>query len=310
MKKSFNLNYLVFSLLVLFRLISLFWPLIADQLVHYRVVQFSQLPGWKNADLVPSFKTFQASCRVMLKRDPESLSEHRLFSLKAKAWFPACKKALEMHHPSTPELKSYFETYFSPVQFKRFFPLKGLFTGYYLPELTGSLKKSSEFSVPIYGIKNHSDDLVVMAWVHSEFDRRVLQIEGSGSIRVEPNRVIYVGFAGLLNHFVYFKEREPNLAKGAQGINLTPGHSMAVDKSWVPLGTPLWLSTRIPSSSDPHVQPIKRMMVAQDTGYAILGPVRGDFFFGEGKEATHLAKQMYYRGKYWLLLPKLIRYHP
>ena len=62
---------------------------------------------------------------------------------------------------------------------------------------------------------------------------------------------------------------------GAQGVELTPGRSLAVDRSYIPFGTPVWLSTQWPA--DPS-RPLERLMVAQDTGAAIKGPVRGDFF--------------------------------
>lgn len=304
MKKSFNLNYLAFSLLVLIRISSLFWQPLADALVHYRVINFSQLPEWSTTDLRPSFKAFQTSCHVMIHRNPESVSMSRLFPIKAKAWFPACEQALKLDAPSISEARSFFEKYFAPIQLRRFFALKGLFTGYYLPEIEGSLEKTTEYNVPIYGDKKKSHDLKVYAWVKSKFDRMIIQIEGSGSIRLKDNKILYLGYAGDLNNFVYFTSRGKNFAKGAQAVPLVPGYSMAVDLQWIPLGAPLWLSTKIPSITEPHVQPLKRLMIAQDTGGAIVGPVRGDFFFGEGVAETHLAKQMYYKGQYWVLLPK------
>jgi membrane-bound lytic murein transglycosylase A len=304
MKKLFNLNYLAFSLLVILRVSSFFWQPLGDLLVHYRVLRFSQLPEWSTTDLRPSFKAFQASCHVMMRKSPDSVSMSQLFPLKTKAWFPACQQAVKLAEPTTTECRSFFEHYFLPIELRRFFALKGLFTGYYLPEIQGSLHKTPIFSVPIYGEKKNSHDLVVYAWVKSKYDRMIIQIEGSGSIRFSDNKTLYLGYAGDLNHFVYFRQRNKNFAKGAQAVPLMPGYSMAIDLRWIPLGAPLWLSTRVPSIMTPHAQPSQRLMIAQDTGGAIVGPVRGDFFFGEGETETHLAKQMYYPGQYWILLPK------
>jgi membrane-bound lytic murein transglycosylase A len=103
--------------------------------------------------------------------------------------------------------------------------------------------------------------------------------------------------------FVFFQTLKNDSAYGAQGVPLTPGYSLAVDKTWVPYGTPTWLSTTI---SDEHqkTKPFNRLMVAQDTGGAIRGTVRGDVFWGAGKKASFLANHMRNEGRYWLLLPR------
>jgi membrane-bound lytic murein transglycosylase A len=87
---------------------------------------------------------------------------------------------------------------------------------------------------------------------------------------------------------------------GAQGVPLTPGRSMAVDRRYIPLGVPLWLDTTWPSAPD---RPLRRLMVAQDAGGAIQGVVRGDFFWGFGSEALAEAGKMKSRGRYYLLIP-------
>jgi membrane-bound lytic murein transglycosylase A len=86
---------------------------------------------------------------------------------------------------------------------------------------------------------------------------------------------------------------------GAQGVPLTAGRSLAVDTHFIPLGTPLWLDT-----TDPSGKPLRRLMVAQDTGKAITGPVRGDFFWGPGEAAFNNAGRMNSRGGYYILLPR------
>ncbi len=104
--------------------------------------------------------------------------------------------------------------------------------------------------------------------------------------------------------YVFFKEEvitDPSKGpKGAQGVPLTPQRSIAVDPQFVPLGIPVFLSTTQPNSSTP----LQQLMVAQDTGGAIKGAVRADFFWGFGSDAGDKAGKMKQRGMMWLLLPK------
>lgn len=105
--------------------------------------------------------------------------------------------------------------------------------------------------------------------------------------------------------FVFFEKLKEPIALGAQGMGLTPGYSLAVDKKWIPLGAPLWLTTSVPNkNNDANKQQFQRLMVAQDTGGAITGLMRGDIYWGSGKKATYLGEHMKNEGHYWLLLPK------
>ncbi len=103
---------------------------------------------------------------------------------------------------------------------------------------------------------------------------------------------------------VFFREApldDPSIGpKGAQGLPLTAGRSIAIDPKFLPLGAPMFLSTRHPGSG----QPLQRLVVAQDTGGAIRGPVRADLFFGFGSEAGAQAGMMKYDGEMWVLWPK------
>jgi membrane-bound lytic murein transglycosylase A len=89
-------------------------------------------------------------------------------------------------------------------------------------------------------------------------------------------------------------------------VALTPGRSLAVDPAFIPLGAPVYLDTTWPGSSTASPRPLRRLMVAQDTGSAIKGPVRGDFFWGTGETALAEAGRMKQRGSYYLLLPKAV----
>lgn len=105
--------------------------------------------------------------------------------------------------------------------------------------------------------------------------------------------------------FVFFRELPASASQdlgpiGALGVPLTPGRSIAIDPRAIPLGAPIFLETTRPLSN----QPIRRLVMAQDTGKAIVGPVRVDYFWGTGDEAGELAGRMKQNGRVWLMLPK------
>ncbi len=106
---------------------------------------------------------------------------------------------------------------------------------------------------------------------------------------------------------VFFKRYRASDALGTQGVALTPGYSLAVDTQWVPLGCPVWLQTTRPDAKTENQLPFSRLLVAQDTGGAIRGSVRGDVFWGSGVTASLIAGKMKNSGRYWLLLPKPVR---
>ena len=103
---------------------------------------------------------------------------------------------------------------------------------------------------------------------------------------------------------VFFREEavvDPEQGpKGAYGIALAPQRSVAVDAGFVPLGTPVFLATTYPASD----RPLQRLVFAQDTGTAIRGAARADFYWGYGEEAGQQAGRMKQRGQMWLLWPK------
>ena len=104
--------------------------------------------------------------------------------------------------------------------------------------------------------------------------------------------------------FIFFRRLDDGAPMGAQGVPLTPGRSLAVDRKYLPLGIPIWLETRAPGAADGAPAPFQRLMVAQDTGSAITGPVRGDIYWGTGPQAGSIAGRMKYPGRYFVLLPK------
>ncbi|WP_133139978.1 murein transglycosylase A [Legionella genomosp. 1] len=351
---------------------------------------FSQLPGWKETKIKKSFIAFQKSCKTFLKQDPLADAGSSQIPLKVKDWLPACKAAEHKSLISEKQARSFFKKWFKPYEFYQEKSVEGLFTGYYLPLLHGSLAKTDEFNVPIYGLPDNivtvnpadfgykginrrlvgrvvkgkllpfhvrkeinegvlKENAPVLLWVDSHIDRLYLEIQGSGIVKLPNGETVFLGYAGengasytpvgrvliekgvltkenasmqsirayLESHpdeilpitnqnksFVFFKKLKDSAAMGAQGVQLTPGYSLAVDRKWIPLGTPLWLDTSRPTPNDSTPQSFQRLMIAQDTGGAIRGQVRGDVFWGEGEEATYTAGLMKNPGHYWLFLPR------
>jgi membrane-bound lytic murein transglycosylase A len=103
--------------------------------------------------------------------------------------------------------------------------------------------------------------------------------------------------------FVFFRESKRPGAVGTQMVVLTDRRSMAIDRAFVALGTPIWLDTHVPVPGKAGAAAWRRLLIAQDTGGAILGAVRGDIYFGDDEAAADVAGRMGTRGRYWLLLP-------
>lgn len=248
----------------------------------------------------------------------------------------------------------------------------GLLTGYYEPVLAASRIRTATHTVPLYapppGLSArtpwHSRQAIdtdpgaqaalrgrEIAWLQDPIDALILQIQGSGRLRVtEPDgreRTVRLAFAAHNGHgyqsvgrwlldqgavqdvswpaikawaaqqphrvndmlwsnprTVFFREEPLSTLdagfgpKGAQGVALTPQRSVAVDPQSIPYGTPLWLSTPGPTVA------LNRLVLAQDTGGAIVGAVRADYFVGWGDEAGTLAGGIKQPLRLWALWPR------
>ena len=93
-------------------------------------------------------------------------------------------------------------------------------------------------------------------------------------------------------------------AVGAQGVPLTPGRSIAVDKALHVYGTPFFIEGELPIESEQSKTPFRRLMIAQDTGSAIVGPARADLYFGAGAEAGKVAGRLRHNARFVMLVPK------
>ncbi len=299
-------------------------------------------------------------------------------------WRAACSAAERV---APQQARAFFEAHFVPFAMSNGDAREGLFTGYYEPELRGSLQRSPRYSVPLYG---RPDDLVTvdlgafrdelrgqrlagrvengalrpydtrariadgalgargkpLVWVDDATEAFFLEVQGSGRIVLDDGRVLRVGFAAQNGHpyvpigrtlvergalaredvtmqsikawlaanpgeaaairnsnpsYVFFRFLEGDGPLGSEGVALTPGRSLAVDRAFLPMGVPVFLDAGDPL--DPAAR-LQRLLMAQDTGGAIRGPVRGDVFWGPGKAAEERAGKMRSTGRAWLLLPR------
>ena len=250
----------------------------------------------------------------------------------------------------------------------------GLITGYYEPLVEATRAPRGAFRVALYAppadlatrkpwfTRQQIDTLPAaqaalrgreIAYVADPLDALVLQIQGSGRLRVAEadgaSKLVRVAYAAhneqpyksigrwlieqgelradqaswpgikawartnpkRLNEllwsnprFVFFREEplpDPGVGpKGAQAVPLTPGRSIAVDALGIPYGTPVWLDTTEPLSATP----LRRAVMAQDTGSAITGAVRADYFWGWGGEAEAQAGRMKQPLRMWVLVPR------
>lgn len=102
--------------------------------------------------------------------------------------------------------------------------------------------------------------------------------------------------------YTFFKISQQDYVIGSQGVPLTQERSLAVDNEFIPYGLPIWLNTSLTARNGTKA-PYSRLLVSQDTGSAIKGVIRGDIFFGYGKEAEEKAFYMASKGNYYVLLP-------
>jgi membrane-bound lytic murein transglycosylase A len=203
----------------------------------------------------------------------------------------------------------------------------------------GNLKPYETRAQIVAGQWPHNDKVLV--WVDDAVDAFFVQIQGSGVVDLAEGGTLRIGYAGQNGHiytaigkelikrgaltkenvsmqsirawlaanpaqadeimnvnesYVFFTKLEGEGPLGGENVALTPEVSLAVDRSLLAYGMPMWVDIETPK--------IQRLMVAQDTGGAIRGPVRGDVFWGFGDRAEAMAGPMKSPGRYWALLPR------
>ncbi|EPX82661.1 murein transglycosylase A [Salipiger mucosus] len=307
----------------------------------FEILPFEALDGWSEDDHGAALSVFLETCRDLDEPD----------------WRSLCAVAQD-----TDDARDFFELFFRPVLIGD--PEDALFTGYFEPELNGSLYPSPRYRYPVHRMPPEAQDTrpwlsrreilttnvlegrdLEIAWVDDPVELFFLQIQGSGRIRLPDGTSIRVGYGGANGHpyrsvgqelvrrgtfdlhevsagtirswvrgnpddgtellyhnpsYVFFREVSQVPAHkgplGAMNRSVTPLRSVAVDPEYVPLGAPVWLEKD-------GAEPMRRLMVAQDTGSAIKGAQRADIFFGTGDEAGRLAGQLKDPGRMVVLLP-------
>lgn len=192
--------------------------------------------------------------------------------------------------------------------------------------------------------RENKENLEVIAYVDNKVDLFLLQIQGSGKVKLDSGPIINVGYSnqngrryksigkymlkkGYINRsqasiqgmkeyfkqnpqmveeilninesYVFFVENEKG-ATGSLGSELTAKRNLAVDRRYIPLGMPVFIDTKNPVTKEP----IRQLMVAADTGGAIKGKIRADFFWGYGDNAFEYAGRMKEKGKLYIFVPK------
>ena len=123
-------------------------------------------------------------------------------------------------------------------------------------------------------------------------------------LRANPSRAKSVMESN--QSFVFFRIVTEDGPIGAQSVALSPGRSLAVDLKFIPLGVPIYINTALTGTQTTSASLYRRLFIAQDTGGAIKGPVRGDIFFGAGPDAEWYAGHMKGSGEKYILLPHAI----
>jgi membrane-bound lytic murein transglycosylase A len=301
-------------------------PKLPDKLV-VTPARYSDLPGWEAGAPAGVLPALRRSCLRIARLPPQQVLGPEGAARPAGSWQAVCREAEALADNDDGATRAFFERRFVPFAASNNGDADGLFTGYYEPELRGARTRGGSFTVPLYGrpmdminvdlglfreewrgrsvtgrvdgttLKPYHDRAAIeggaiagkapeLVWVDDKVDAFFLQVQGSGRVTLDDGSVLRVGYAAQNGH--------PYVA-------LTAGRSLAVDRSFVPYGTPLWLDAEDPL--DPALR-VRRLMVAQDTGGAIKGPVRGDVFWGYGAEAAERAGKMKSPGRYWLLVPR------
>ena len=357
-----------------------------DAPVRLSAVKFSDLPGWTQDSVAKALPALARSCALLAKRDASTAVTPAPIGGRVGDWLPSCN-ALPTGSPTEGSARAYLEAWFQPYLVRVGTTEKGLFTGYYEPEIAGSIRREGGFEVPLYrrpadlvqvelgkwrkGLRGKriagrvkggrlvpydsraeiaAGSLVgraePLAWLADPIDAFFLHIQGSGRVRLADGRVLRVGYDGQNGHayfaigrhliekghvrredmsmaairtwladhpeqmravmnrnpsFIFFRENQGEGPLGAQGVPLTPGRSLAVDRTQLPLGAPIWL---VADHGDETGRKLARLMVAQDTGGAIQGAIRGDVFWGHGPQAADLAGGMAAEGSLYLILPR------
>ncbi len=324
-------------------------------------VDYAALQGWQDEQYDMALQAFRSSCEKEKPLAwPKGWPQHS--TTNQTSIVDLCAEAQQVPLRERGLARQFFEAYFTPYRLLGDGDEQGLFTGYYVPLLKGSLTKTARYRYPAYAVpkdlvkgKAYHDRAAIEAgalrgkglelvWVDDPVMLFFLHIQGSGFVELPNGARVQLRYAGKNGHaytaigkpliemgaiprekmsmqairdwlhqhperadevmnlnasYVFFTLEREGAVRGAHGTPLTPERSLAVDDDYLPYGLPLFLETTLPDGST-----WRRLVMAQDTGGAIKGPVRGDVFFGYGDAAGELAGRMQGRGRYTALIPK------
>ena len=322
---------------------------------------WQDLPGWNEDTLHAAWPALLQSCQR-----------------STPSWTALCASAQQKPPANDAEMRAWLMRHLQPYRVESLDGgAGGLITGYFEPQVDAQRRSSGPYRVALYAppvdlatrrpywTREQLQTLPQaqaalrgreIAYVADPLDALLLQIQGSGRLRVtEPDgriRTVRLAYAGhndqpyrsvgrwLIDQgelqpvqatwpgirdwaqrnpgridellwanprYVFFREEplaDPALGpRGAQGVPLTPTRSIAVDPKSVPYGTPVWLDTTEPLSN----APLRRLVLAQDTGSAIVGAVRADYFWGWDGNAAEQAGRMRQPLHMWVLWPRARR---
>ncbi len=355
--------------------------------LNLQALAFSDVPAWEKDQHKAALDAFAVTCARFLKsKKTGDLDKDDARFGTWDDWRAICQDLTEAHITDDQDARLFFETHFTPHRVLADDEKDGLFTGYYVAELSGADVETERFKYPVYA---KPDDLVmvdlglfrddlkgrriagtvrdgrlypyadradietkglgdvpVLLWADDPVEVFFMHIQGSGRVRMVDGSTRFIGYAGQNGHpytaigkfliemdavkkedmsmqairtwlndnpdqsaalmnknasYVFFHELTQDGALGGEGVVLTPERSLAIDHTYYPYGLPFWLDAPHPTVPNQRLQ---RVMIGQDTGGAIRGPVRGDVFWGYGADAERNAGPMKSEGTLVVMLPK------
>jgi membrane-bound lytic murein transglycosylase A len=164
------------------------------------------------------------------------------------------------------------------------------------------LNDSREIRLSYAGRNNHRFTAIANPMIEKKLIPRSLANSASVRDWLKENPDKADEIMNINDAYTFYKVFDGEYVIGAQNVPLTAERSLAIDNEILPYGSLLWIETKLKNKIG-KTKPYNRLMVSQDTGSAIRGVVRGDIFFGNGKEAEEKAFYMANRGRYYILLP-------
>lgn len=335
----------------------------ASEGARVRPVAYAEIDGWARDDHAAAFATFLRTCPLVID-NAEPLRSGRA---APQALREICRSALALGAPDADAARTFFERHFVPYRIEREAGA-GFLTGYFEPEIAGSITATPAYRVPLLAPPLRREDLPERAaiedgalaetakpvvYLTDAVDAFMVHVQGSTRIRLPDGSAIRVGYAGRNGHpyssvgrmavdaghmtreeatadrlyawlkanpaparemmranasYIFFRivpDLDPLLGPvGGASVQLTPGRSLAIDRSIWSYGLPVWIEADL-GDVDGTGNAARRLTVAQDTGSAILGPARADLFVGSGEAAGVVAGRIRHPLGFTLLWPRV-----